>query len=211
MPAATIALAVAAAIAACTRDEPPTPASPSATAARTPEEPAAPKVGGDPTLVAHDETAPMVRASLRPTEGHMTSGVVELKEMPDGNLSVSVEVAGLTEGEHGLHVHETGDCSASDASSAGEHFSPEDHRHGSPTDAVHHAGDLGNVTADARGIAITSLETADLKLSGPDSAVGRAVIVTTDEDDFTSQPSGNSGEAAACGVVRIIEERTPVE
>jgi Cu-Zn family superoxide dismutase len=206
---ASIALAAAAALAACSRDEPaasvPTPSNAAAGAAA----PATPEVGGDPVRVVRTATAPMARARLRPTTGHMTSGVIELTEMPDGKLSVSVELAGLSEGRHGLHVHETGDCSAADASSAGEHFSPDDHQHGSPTDAAHHAGDLGNVTADSRGIAVTQLETTDLTLTGKYGAVDRALIVHVSEDGFTSQPSGNSGDPAACGVIELVEERAP--
>jgi Cu-Zn family superoxide dismutase len=165
--------------------------------------PASPEVGGNPVTVARVESVPTARASLRPTMGNMTSGVVEFTETPAGTLAVSVELAELTEGSHGLHIHETGDCSAPDASSAGEHFNPGGGTHGSPNDEIHHAGDLGNVSADARGIAVTNLETSELQLDGDHGVVNRAIIVHSGEDDFQSQPSGNSGDPVACGVIRL--------
>ena len=206
---ASIALAFVTALAACTRDEPTASGSTPSNDEARPTATAVPEVGADPVLAVRTAAAPTARARLRPTAGHMTSGVIEFTEMPGGRLSVAVELAGLSEGPHGLHVHEIGDCSAPDASSAGEHFSPDDRDHGAPTDAAHHAGDLGNVTADARGIAVTHLETTDLTLTGKYGAVDRALIVHVNEDDYASQPSGNSGDPAACGVVELVEERTP--
>jgi Cu-Zn family superoxide dismutase len=187
------------ALSACSRD-----ASENA-AAQRPVPPAKPEVGGDPIAVSRTAITPAARARLRPTDGNSTSGVVEFFERPNGKLGISVELAELAEGKHGLHLHESGDCSAPDASSAGEHFSPDDRPHGSPTDTIHHAGDLGNVTADARGIAVTNLETSDLVLAGRYGVVDRAVIVHSGEDDLVSQPSGNSGDPVACGVVKIVE------
>jgi Cu-Zn family superoxide dismutase len=162
---------------------------------------AEPEVSREPIAVSRVVRS-VTRAALRPTEGHQASGVVEFTEMPDGTLAISVEIAELAPGNHGLHIHEVGDCSAPDASSAADHFSPDGHTHGGPADAIHHAGDLGNIVADDRGIAVTKLTTSDLRLMGRYGVVGRAVIVHSSEDDFLSQPSGNSGEPAACGVVQ---------
>lgn len=199
------------ALAACSSDD----ASGSAAArdaTALPQQPAraTPEVGGDPIVVSRAANVPQARARLRPTKDSMTSGVVEFTEKADGKLDISVELAGLAEGKHGLHIHENGDCSMPDGSSAGEHFSPGGRTHGSPTDAVHHAGDLGNVTADERGIAIARLETPDFKLSGQYGIVNRAVIVHADEDDFLSQPSGNSGDRVACGVVKTVEAQPSI-
>ena len=165
---------------------------------------AAREAGRDPIMVSRSAAAEMARADLRPTDGNTTSGVLEFTKTPGGILSISVEIAELAEGKHGLHVHDVGDCSAPNASSAGDHFSPDGHTHGAPADTIHHAGDLGNVTADSRGIAVTKLETSDLTLDGRYGVVGRAVIVHAGEDDFISQPAGDSGDRVACGVIRRI-------
>jgi Cu-Zn family superoxide dismutase len=203
--AGVLAFAGLTALAACMPDTTPQDSETADTNATAPAPvlPASPEAGGDPVTVARIESVPTARASLRPTMGNMASGVVEFTETPEGGLAISVELAELAEGNHGLHIHETGDCSAPDASSAGEHFNPGDRAHGSPNDEIHHAGDLGNVSADARGIVVANLETSELALEGDYGVVNRAIIVHTGEDDFQSQPSGNSGDPVACGVIRL--------
>ncbi|MGA7615147.1 MAG: superoxide dismutase family protein, partial [Thermoanaerobaculia bacterium] len=117
-------------------------------------------------------------------------------------VRVDVDLTGLTPGEHGFHVHEKGDCSAADATSAGGHFNPTGAPHGSPAAATHHAGDLGNVTANANGEVHTSMTTSSITVTdGPRSITGRAVVVHADPDDFVSQPSGNAGPRVGCGVI----------
>lgn len=115
----------------------------------------------------------------------------------DGGTVVEVALTGLKPGSHGLHVHEFADCSRVGA--AGAHFAPDGAEHG-PRDHGH-AGDLGNVTADAAGRATTEFKLDSLTLEGSHSLVGRSVIVHAGEDDLVSQPSGGSGEPIACGVI----------
>lgn len=111
---------------------------------------------------------------------------------------------GLEPGTHGLHIHEHGDCSAPDGSSAGAHFAPDGDPHGAPRDAAdaHHAGDLGNVTATEGGMAEKRMTDDELSLTGTYGVLGRAVVVHQGEDDLVSQPSGNSGDPVACGVIQ---------
>jgi Cu-Zn family superoxide dismutase len=116
-------------------------------------------------------------------------------------VTVQVSMSGLTPGEHGMHIHESGDCSAPDATSAGEHFSATPSQHGGPHDTMRHTGDLGNIVADAQGKVETSFQDDRLSLSGPDSILNRSVIVHAGKDDFTTQPSGGSGARVACGVI----------
>jgi Cu-Zn family superoxide dismutase len=101
-----------------------------------------------------------------------------------------------------MHVQVKGDCTATDASSAGPHFNPDGHPHSSPDEPIRHAGDLGNVTADANGVSDFSFEVEGLSL-GSDAAsiIGRALIIHADADDLRSQPAGNSGKRLACGLV----------
>lgn len=207
-----VGVAMALGLSACSRDT-----ANSESTARTDSAPAGhPPPGGGATEAGRAAAtmtlaaaAPMARADLRPTEGNKTSGVVEFGETADGTLEVNIELAELPPGKHGLHVHMNGDCSSPDASSAGAHFSPDARAHGSPTDAVHHEGDLGNVTADTRGIVVTKLTTPDMNLDGRNGVIDRAIIVHIGEDDLRSQPSGNSGDPIACGVVRRLDAARP--
>jgi Cu-Zn family superoxide dismutase len=112
-------------------------------------------------------------------------------------------VTGLAPGSHGFHIHEKGDCSAPDGTSAGGHFNPLGKPHAHPTVADRHAGDLPMLEADASGNA-TLTATIDLVTigSGATDIVGRGVIVHKDPDDWKTQPTGNSGARVACGVIK---------
>lgn len=152
-----------------------------------------------------EDTAPAIAmATLEPTEGHQARGTVTFTPV-DGGVRVNADVTGLAEGPHGIHVHETGDCSAPDASSAGGHFAPEGSPHGAPDDPAseRHTGDLGNLEANPEGNATYERLDSILSLEGPNSIVGKAVIVHGGADDLTSQPSGDAGPRVACGVIRM--------
>jgi Cu-Zn family superoxide dismutase len=118
-------------------------------------------------------------------------------------LRIDAAIAGLDPGEHGWHIHQNGDCSAADASSAGGHWTPDRDPHGAPTDPAgqHHAGDLGSITAVADGSVDVSRSDPELTLVGEYGVVGHAVIVHLGADDFESQPGGDSGDRIACGVI----------
>ena len=144
---------------------------------------------------------PAAEAKLQPTQGSTTQGVVRFQQQGD-NVLVAASFTGLAPGGHGFHIHETGDCSAPDASSAGGHFNPTGKPHGHPHKGEHHAGDLPMLTADANGNASLNATLTSVTLrEGPSNIVGRAVIVHSAPDDFTTQPTGNSGGRLACGVI----------
>jgi Cu-Zn family superoxide dismutase len=112
---------------------------------------------------------------------------------------------GLTPGEHGFHVHEVGDCSAPDATSAKGHFNPAGKQHGHHDGMDRHAGDMPNLKADAQGNASFSGELTLLSLgSDANGIVGRAVVIHADPDDYRSQPAGNSGKRVACGTIKAL-------
>ena len=140
---------------------------------------------------------------LKPTEGSSVVGTVTFTAENDG-LRVVAVIEGLTPGLHGFHVHEHGDCSAPDASSAGGHFNPHGTPHGGPEAAPgeRHAGDLGNLEADANGTARYERLAPLLSLAGADSILGKAVIVHAKADDLSTQPTGDSGPRLACGVIQ---------
>ena len=139
---------------------------------------------------------------LYPTKDNKVSGKIVFIKVENG-IKVIADIEGLTEGKHGFHIHTCGDCSADDGSSAGGHFNPDNKMHGAPTDTTRHVGDMGNIVADNNGKA--HLEYIDNFLSfwGPNSIIGRSVIVHKDADDFKTQPTGNSGARVACGVIGI--------
>lgn len=144
---------------------------------------------------------PVAMAMLKPASGSQVNGLVQLTQEGD-HVVVHAQVSGLApNSEHGFHVHEKGDCTAPDASSAGGHFNPAGSPHGGPT-GEHHLGDLPSLKADAAGEAETNFEVKGSLLgSGATDLMGRAMVVHADPDDYMSQPAGNSGARVACGVI----------
>ena len=138
---------------------------------------------------------------LHPTAGNKVSGTVTFTSAADG-VRIHAEIAGLTPGKHGFHVHEFGDCSAADFSSAGAHFNPTNQPHAGPDAAARHEGDMGNVEADASGNAKLDYVDHQISLANDGkSAIGRSVVVHAKADDLKTQPSGDSGARIACGVI----------
>lgn len=178
--------------------------------AQTPSPSAMPAGEGLDTQVAPRITAAV--AHLEPTEGNSVQGEVRFElasaaiqsaEMDGTGIGISGTIEGLAPGRHGFHVHQFGDCSAPDATSAGDHFNPEDHPHGAPDATSRHVGDLGNLEA-TEGAPVTLDMSDDLiAFSGGHSIIGRALVVHSGEDDLQSQPSGNAGARVACGVIGV--------
>jgi Cu-Zn family superoxide dismutase len=144
-------------------------------------------------------------AVLHPASGSHVTGTVTFTKVDDG-VRVVADVEGLTPGEHGFHVHEFGDCSAADATTAGPHFNPGKHQHAGPDAEMRHEGDLGNLTADASGKAHYDRVDKALKLSGEHSIMGRSLIVHEKADDLKTQPTGNAGARVACGVIGLAKD-----
>jgi Cu-Zn family superoxide dismutase len=149
---------------------------------------------------------PAAIAVLSPAQGQNVSGQVSFREETEG-VRVVADIKGLTPGKHGFHIHEKGDCSAPDFSSAGGHFNPTGMKHGSPTDPEHHMGDFGNITANEQGEARFERVVNWLSFKGTNSFVGKAVIVLEKADDLQSQPSGNAGGRIACGVIQSVPSK----
>lgn len=143
-------------------------------------------------------------AVLSPTEGNEARGVVIFESKGNEGVQVTANLTGLEpNSKHAIHVHEFGDISSPDGTSAGSHFNPMDKKHGLPGDDEHHPGDFGNLEADEKGNAMMTLTATGLSLSGDSSAIiGRAVIVHADEDKGT-QPTGDAGARIAQGVIAV--------
>lgn len=144
------------------------------------------------------------RAIVSPTETNRAHGMVTFTTAPGGVMIVA-DIDGLTPGMHGFHVHEHGDCSSHDASSAGGHFNPTNQEHGGPDSPIRHVGDLGNLVADEDGVAHYERFDKIISLNGEHSIVGKSIVVHQDHDDLRTQPTGNSGKRIGCGPIIAIE------
>ena len=150
----------------------------------------------------------MATATLNPSEGQTAKGTVHFHDVGDGTTEVVVDLTGVPPGEHGFHVHDKGDC-GNNGANAGPHFDPTHMVHGDPQAQSHHAGDFGNVTANANGEVHTRFETHSVTVKeGMLSVVGHAVVLHGNPDDLVSQPSGNAGPRIACGVVTLMSGNT---
>jgi Cu-Zn family superoxide dismutase len=179
-------------LAACSRAEAPT-------IAEAP--PAAPASAAAPAAAVSAATA---QATLAGASGTSVQGSLQLTAVSNG-VMLAGDITGLEPNtEHGFHVHDIGDCSAPDAKSAGAHFNPGHVEHGGPTSAVRHLGDIPNIQSDASGHATVSatIAGATLRDGGPDDLLGKSIIVHAKRDDYKTQPSGDSGDRIACGVVQ---------
>jgi Cu-Zn family superoxide dismutase len=168
---------------------------------------APPAAAPAPRASTSTSTARMALANLAPASGSLVSGKLTLMPMA-GGVHISGDIGGLAPGSsHGFHIHETGDCSAADASSAGGHFNPTGSPHGKAETGAHHAGDIDNIVADASGVAHVNAHVAGVSLGGgaANDIAGRAVVVHAAADDYNSQPAGNSGARVACGVVSVSQ------
>lgn len=169
------------------------------------QEAAAPAPAETPPSTIEVTTPPPASASatLAPQAGGTIQGEVRFTGNGEG-VTIMAHIEGAPPGPHGLHVHETGDCSAADFTSAGGHFNPTDAPHGAPTDMERHAGDLGNVQVGGDGSAHVEMTSDMLSVGdGANSVVGRAVILHEKADDFVTQPTGAAGGRIACGVVEL--------
>merc|ERR1712007_372726 len=119
-------------------------------------------------------------------QGQEVKGVVHFEQTDGGPVSVKGELTGLTSGLHGFHVHEFGDYT-NGCMSSGPHFNPGKLTHGAPEDSM-------------------------IQLAGPDSIIGRTVVVHADPDDLgkggheLSLATGNAGARIACGIIGIAKQ-----
>ncbi|XP_057380745.1 uncharacterized protein LOC130703153 [Daphnia carinata] len=139
------------------------------------------------------------------------SGALNLTETASG-VNITGRVTGLTPGKHGFHVHQFGDIFSNGCDSTGPHFNPRKALHGAPHASAdqRHAGDLGNIVADDKGVAVIDLVDTVVSLKGAESILGRAFVVHAAEDDLGlvkndgSTKTGNAGARLACGIIAIV-------
>jgi Cu-Zn family superoxide dismutase len=146
-------------------------------------------------------------ATLEARSGSSVTGTATFVDSGE-NVTLTVEVASTAEGAHAVHVHELGDCSAADGTSAGPHWNPESQAHGQWGSPPHHLGDIGNLVVGPDGTGKLVLKTDLWEVGAADAGttnnvVGHSVIVHANVDDFTTQPTGNAGGRIACGVIGL--------
>uniref|UniRef100_A0A1B6CGP8 Superoxide dismutase [Cu-Zn] n=1 Tax=Clastoptera arizonana TaxID=38151 RepID=A0A1B6CGP8_9HEMI len=128
---------------------------------------------------------------------------------PTGPVFISGNITGLEKGRHGFHIHQKGDLREG-CKSAGSHYNPFNVQHGSPTDPYRHIGDLGNIEAGEDGVVQLQISDPLISLVGPQSIIGRGVVVHEKEDDLgrggdnESLVTGNAGARLACGVIGVF-------
>ena len=117
------------------------------------------------------------------------------------NVEMDLNVYKLTPGIHAVHIHEKGDCSSTDGSSAGGHWNPTNHDHGKFGSETFHMGDIGNLNADKDGTARMVFKTDKWCIGCKDETkniVGKSLIIHAGRDDFKTQPTGNAGGRVGC-------------
>lgn len=146
-------------------------------------------------------------AVVQPTAGNKCAGMVRFTEV-DGTMYVYAEVSGLTAGQqHAMHIHEFGDGTSVDGTKAGGHYNPEEKPHGLPGTDARHAGDLGNLQANAEGKAVYRGEFKNISLTGPKNPIiGRGVIIHAKPDDG-GQPVGNAGPRIGFGTIGVANPK----
>lgn len=159
------------------------------------------------TATTGTSTAKAATVNLASASASLVSGKLSVVPMGNG-VHLTGEVGGLAPNStHAIHIHEKGDCSAADASSAGGHFNPAGAPHGKVGSGAHHGGDMNNIIADGEGVARVDVHAEGVTLGGgaANDVAGKAVIVHASQDDYRTQPTGNAGGRIACGVITVTQ------
>lgn len=162
---------------------------------------------GEPEAGVEDTVEGRKDLNLRmePRSNSNVSGMVRFTE-ENGEVTMTAELSGLSQGMHAIHIHENADCSADDGTSAGGHWNPtfEDHGEWGASDG-YHKGDIGNFEVNDQGEGSVTFTTDQWCIGCDDQTkniIGKSVIVHDGEDDYTSQPSGNAGTRVGCAEIK---------
>lgn len=157
------------------------------------------------TVLEETETYQSITTDMISTSGSNLKGAITFSSTEKGTIDLMVELSGVTPGQHAVHIHEKGDCSALDGTSAGGHWNPLNVSHGNRfADEEFHKGDIGNITIGNDSTGTLSMEIEGWTIGGDSTSniLNKAVIVHAGPDDFTSQPSGAAGPRIGCGAIK---------
>ncbi len=145
-------------------------------------------------------------ATIGSASGSNLTGTAIFTQSGD-TIMLTVEIQNVSPGVHAVHIHEKGDCSSPDGTSAGGHWNPTNVPHGQWGEGEFHLGDIGNITVGEDGTGKIELTTNLWEMgTGSDlDIVGRGIIVHAGADDFTSQPSGAAGTRIGCGAIQLAK------
>jgi len=142
-----------------------------------------------------------LKFSMEPKSDSNVKGEVSFTE-ETGTVSMVASLAGLSPGEHAIHIHEKADCSSADGKSTGGHWNPTFATHGKwGSTEGYHRGDIGNFVADSQGNATVEFSTDEWCLGCGDQTknlIGKGVIVHQGVDDYVTQPTGDAGGRISC-------------
>jgi Cu-Zn family superoxide dismutase len=158
--------------------------------------------GGFAAAKGKPTKAPEHKGEIEAKSGSTIKGTWEFTQKGK-EVTLTVKVTGAPEGEHAVHLHETGDCSDPDAKKAGGHWNPMADMHGAWAKEHHHLGDVGNmkVGKDGKGEITLTTDKWTIGTGEKNDVLGHAIVVHEKIDDFTTQPTGNAGSRIGCAVI----------